>query len=301
MRIKNRSESQNYRHLEMSKLILFLLGFLIPSSAAYQFYVTFHGGNTAGNINNVYQYGSDGTFLGSLIGNATNLLELRGTLPIPSNNSVLFCNANKDESSIQVVGELCGSNLVSSTWTTSSLISHPYDMDIDSQGNIYCSDQDSNNIVIIKTNQGHPSSSAQFVSVTQPRGVRWASDGNLYVAASEDGFVYGYSSSGQMIAKIPVTHPIGLFAWSNYLFMGSDDSDGYVYQYDVNAKQVVQTFTHKHMKHPAGIVVDSNGNLFVLCQKDQVLLQFAVSSGSFVNVVVSSFPDVPEQIALVNC
>ena len=100
-----------------------------------------------------------------------------------------------------------------------------------------------------------------------------------------------------------ITDPVGLFidSESRLLFVGSNASpSGFAYAYDLDTRQLVQSYTDSGLQHPAGLVAYA-GSLYVISQTAGTLMQFNVQSGALTSTIISSFADVPEQIMLSPC
>lgn len=100
-----------------------------------------------------------------------------------------------------------------------------------------------------------------------------------------------------------ITDPVGLFIDSEarLLFVGSNlTPTGYAYAYDLDTRQLVQSYTDSGLQHPAGLV-SYGGSLYVISQTAGTLMQFNVQSGALTSTLISSFDDVPEQIMLSPC
>lgn len=100
--------------------------------------------------------------------------------------------------------------------------------------------------------------------------------------------------------------PIGLYIdpHRRLLFAGSNDDKGAdgsgVFAWHIDSRALVQTFRHKSLKHPAGIVALWD-NVYVISQQKGVLLQFSLASGKLIATPIESFPDTAEQILISDC
>lgn len=103
-----------------------------------------------------------------------------------------------------------------------------------------------------------------------------------------------------------VPTPIGLYLDPNrrLLFAGSNDDKGAdgsgVFAWDLVTRSLVQTFRHKNLQHPAGIVSIWD-NVFIVSQKAGTLMRFSLASGKHLDTPIKAFPDTPEQVLLSDC
>jgi len=279
--------------------LFFLVAILSGSFADKNLLITFHGGGSSAraNINNIYRYSLSGNLLSTtFVSNAQSesLRELRSMIAIPYQKILVFCNGYNKDSKIESVN-VCGG--AASEWASEGL-SHPYGIAVDRTGTyVYVSNQDNDEIVEYYV---HGQYENFFATVNQPRGLSFASDGNLYVASVGDDAVYGLDSSGNIVNEMDVTHPIDVRPFGNSsLVVSSDDGAGFVYIFDINGT-LTGTLTHPQLGHPAGMAVDGN-TLYVLAQKNFALFTFNLVTQKLINILLQNLPDIPEDITIINC
>lgn len=284
-------------------------------------YLTLHGGQDKGDINNIQIWSRDGCYLGEALHGRTELNELRGM--VLYGDSLLTANANKDSSMIIQYGGACSKESLREMRvvipTDTPGVDHPYGLAID-RAYLYITNQGTNSVLRFQLTTGEPAPVAPAVYAEDgcdpedswcypgsfhqfdPRsdGVRGiaidAGRGRVYVANKDEG-VLVLDNDGYHVGMINVDKPIGVAycAARDSLIVGSKGDDT-VLEYDVRTHEVRGEFSHKLLSHPAGLTC-YGASAFVVSQDEGMILEIDLDSGD-TTVVVEGLEDVGEQLLL---
>ena len=277
--------------------VLLLLAILVSVSYGQLLYVTFHGGSGSG-VNNIQSYTMSGRSVKSIVSNPSGLSELRGMNIF--NGSLYFANADKDNSFVGVLNNVCGGSF---SKAFSNGLLHPYGVaGIASSNRLYVSNQDNNAITVYS--QG--SNQVFATSSKSPRGVAVdQSTGYVYFSDEKSNKVEVYSNKGHQVSEIQISRPIGLHIDNTVtpaqLYIGSNgDNTKQIVAYTLSGGSPSPNgkFTHSGMGHPAGITT-YNSRLYVLDQDNTSLIYFSIPTQQYLGTLASSLPDKPEQLLLV--
>lgn len=243
--------------------------------------------------------------------------ELRSAVILPD-GTLLVANAHKTDSSLGHY-DVCGSDGTRqyiADWTTSH-VSHPYGLAVGasaSQGQesvVWATNQDTFDVVQFGLSSAQWQSQIGQFGTNELRGLAYDSNsekGTLYVANEDTNSVMAYhtvTNEWEPAAFGNITDPVGLFIDidARQIFIGSNGGSGAasnVFLYDLDTRDLTQTYTDPGLQHPAGIVT-YNGQMFVLSQTAGTLMQFDIATGALVATPISSFDDTPEQLVLSPC
>lgn len=239
------------------------------------------------------------------------------TLTPDSKSMYLAVSPKDDENGIFVFGD-CSSGVRPAkgalvTLSENAGMDHPYGLAVYTNGDVYVSNQHTDNVMHFDS-QGNPQPSPAGVPSSSPpgtfiqfdksnSGVRSLAIANnhLFVADEDANAVQMYSLKGNLKSSVPANSPVGLFydGTSNLMYYGSKD-DNVVYSFSIASMLPMGKYTNANLSHPAGIVAYED-TLFVLSQDTNSLMSFNTTSGAFISTVIASLPDSPEQIMLSNC
>jgi len=220
--------------------------------------------------------------------------ELRSMAVVPSSQVVLVCDAHKN---VIFATNGCGHNPIV---FSSTGYNHPYGITIDNRrGLVYVSNQDGDNV--IRFPLSNPKATSVFGSkVGSPRGIAVDEQtGNVFVAGTTTSAVFVFNVNGNLIARIPMSDPIGVYVNGNSLYISNKASiNAAIYSYSLSSFALNKTFASPDT-HPTGMVV-YGGRLYVLGQTNKALYYFGMD-GSYKGRLMYFSADFPEQIVVKNC
>ncbi len=247
--------------------------------------VSFHGGKGPSAINTLLSFPS----LKTVLPGAPSMDELRGFILGPESdcNHLYVVNANKNSSAIFCFTSSGGGTYTSGEIFATKGLSHPFDVAFGPDGNLYVSNQDSNQITRYQGASG--SNPGSLIGTFGPtfhtlRGIAWAGP-VLYAAdetAGKSGEVRAYDSDGNPTGvKIHVEDPVHvMYDGSRYLYIGSGSGNS-VWVWDTREKinpnpaQVVGSQSPK-IDATAGMALPGDGHLYVASRKGSVILQYPI-------------------------
>jgi len=280
----------------MQYIILFITLFWLSFSLQEKYiYITFHGKNGSDiDVNNIYKYKLDGTFVGPVLNNKDVEL-LRGMI-ITNENKLLIANSYKKDSKLMILDNICGGT--AKLWVKSDNLEHPYGLVQHNDGNIYVSNQDLNTVVGFTSNTNYTSIT---YNIPAPRGIA-ITHNKLYAASKQNNCIMIFDLiSSRYIGPIQVHIPIGVTIVNDIIYVGSS-KDNVVYAFDSETHKQVQVFRtpNSALDHPAGMSVDGD-ILYVLGQANKQVLRFNIRTGGYLGKLIQNLPDRPENLIIVNC
>ena len=244
-------------------------------------------------------------------------LELRSAVILPD-GTLLVANAHKTSSSLGHYDGCAadGTRQYLEDWATTH-VSHPYGLAVGasaSQGQetvVWATNQDTYDVVQFGLASAAWQSQIGQFGTNELRGLAFDANsekGTLYVANEDTNSVMAYhtvTDEWEPAAFPNITDPVGLFIDidARQIFIGSNggtSAASNVFLYDLDTRDLTQTYTDAGLQHPAGMV-SYNGQLFVLSQTAGTLMQFDIDSGKLVATPITSFADTPEQLVLSPC
>jgi len=282
-------------------------------------YLTMHGGEDKGEVNQVYIYSRDGCALGEALEEYTELNELRGMALW--GDSMLLANANRQESFIVQYKGACRSmesmkemRVIVPFGTPG--IDHPYGVTTDRVRYLYVSTQGSNSVYryFLTTGEAAPVSPALaeegvkdedypglFVQFDQKtdgtRNVAWHPEHKLLFIANKDEGVVVLDEDGYEQGRLDADKPISVSYCEgrDSIFVSSKGDDS-VSEWDPRTFERLGKWKDWKLSHPAGLVCHE-GSLFVVSQDKNSILEVDLESGK-VWVVVDELDDKGEQLIL---
>lgn len=282
-------------------------------------YLTMHGGEGDGDVNQVYIYSRDGCPLGEALEEYTELNELRGMALW--GDSILLANANRLDSFIVQYKGACRSmesmkemRVIVPFGTPG--IDHPYGVTTDRISYLYVSTQGSNSVYryYLTTGEAAPVSPALaakgvqdddypglFVQFDQDkdgtRNVAWHPDQRLLFIANKDEGVVVFDEDGYEQGRLNADKPISVSYCEgrDSIFVSSKGDDS-VSEWDPRTLQRLGKWKDRKLSHPTGLVCHE-GSLFVVSQDENSILEVDLESGK-VWVVVDKLDDKGEQLIL---
>jgi len=267
--------------------------------------VTFHGGDSKGEVNNIQKFEfamhpDEFRYAGDLLSNevAMGLHSLRGLVYNPVEDDLYFVNAYSfDSKLLYATGVSSGS--VYGELINGTQLEHPYGIAL-SNSSIYISNQ--GNGQIVKFSRAYPQSNqALFAAVGDPRGVAVDRRGNVWVADKATDSLIRYAPSGRATLQVPVSWPIAVVIYDDLVFATSRDGPRSVLTFDVNTGRLTnRTYSSPAVTTPCGVVVHEPSNsLYVMTQKPNLIHRFLYQEKTYVGTVTDVLPDIPQHIIIV--
>jgi DNA-binding beta-propeller fold protein YncE len=246
----------------------------------------------------------------------------------------------ESQSQVLVYGDCDLSSYRHYLTSISSLSSNPganlaYGIDFDYQGNIYASFQGSNSVLRFAKDTFAPMSlpshlifeSEKLNATYNPgtffqfppeldgegtgiRSITFVGE-NLWVCNAPSHAVFVIDSEGEIISTLslndPMRAPLGLHYDKNnrLVFVSTklyapQTSGASVFAVDPLTMQIIRNFTADGMTHCSG-VTSYEDTLFVADQHSGSIFSFSISSGKFLTIIQSHFPDKIEHLSLSPC
>jgi DNA-binding beta-propeller fold protein YncE len=258
-------------------------------------FVSFHGGSSASSVNNIIGF-PDGGSPYSVLGPSTTpafgvlpaLSELRAFMLSKGGEHLYVANGSKNTSQVL---RFRAPSTPGSSWTFDDVyadkgLSHPFDLTIGFDDQLYVSNQDTNTVTAYSGHHGEPST---FVGgLSKVRGIAY--DGqHLYVADAAAGTVTAYDSAAKSVVTFQVKSPVHLlYDGSRWLYVGSE-SDNSVIACDthhVKSAKTVDVITGSTgIDHTAGLAIMEGGDgstvtMFVASRKGRQVLAYPLDLSS---------------------
>jgi len=295
-------------------------------------FITFHGGGNPADQPSSSAPSSDCT-VNSLMGLILSgplppMRELRG-FTFDEQGNLYIANGYKKLNQIlqfEPTGTGTYTSALNNPWASDGL-NHPFDLEFDSSGNLYVTNQDlaknakSLQVTLYNsagTYQGVfiPSTTASThgPDLLQLRGISWDGDNTWYVADEQGGekgtgAVYLYDNEANYKGAVAVSDPVHLLFQKGYLFIGSGtESTVYYYNPSSSASTAAELLTKVNssltIKDVSGIAIPGDGYLYVGNRLKSQILQFPLTMSPTPTatggvVFFDELPDFPEFIGLI--
>jgi hypothetical protein len=247
--------------------------------------LSFHG-SSSGKHNKLKTFPA----LANVTDEPPELQEPRGFLvgPGSDSNHLYVVNAYKKASLIYRYTSTNSGTYTGGEPFASDGLSHPFDAVFGPDGNLYVSNQDSNQITYYQGPGGQSPGAliGTFGTKAQPqfttlRGLAWV--GSALYAADEDAGALGFNSDGTSNnVKIAVKDPVHLFYdGARYLYIGSGSGNSVwvwdtTQQINPNPVQILGSNQTPAIDATAGMALPGDGNLYVASRKGNVILQYPI-------------------------
>eukprot|EP01126_Amoeba_proteus_P053582 TRINITY_DN6533_c0_g1_i5.p1 TRINITY_DN6533_c0_g1~~TRINITY_DN6533_c0_g1_i5.p1 ORF type:complete len:301 (-),score=53.40 TRINITY_DN6533_c0_g1_i5:1042-1944(-) len=276
-----------------SGVMIWYLLYFIVGVFSQRFLISFHQ-----DINNLYSYSLQGDSPTPFFQQSTgDLNNLRGMIQIAP-TTLIVANAKGEGDGDIVITTDCGQT--HSVLASGSNFAHPYGIAFNfTGGTFYTTQQNTDSVLSFKLRD--PSNVRTFASVGTPRGL--AVDpvsGYVHVASEAEQAILVFDTSGNQVFSLTLSFtPIGVLISGRTLYVSSKENGAVSFNIGAGYTKV-NTYQAPNMGHGCGMVV-SQGNLYLLGMKEQVLGVFQESDGKFLQTLIPSFDDDPEQVILTTC
>ncbi|EWM27244.1 Six-bladed beta-propeller TolB-like protein [Nannochloropsis gaditana] len=299
--------------------ILTLSGLINANLGPPYLYVTMHGGEDKGAVNQVYIYSRAGHALGEALEEKTDLNELRGM--VLWGDSMLLANANRKNS---FVAQFQGACLETEKMKQMRVIvpkdtpgiDHPYGVTTDNSRFLYVSTQGTNAVYRFYLTTGEsgpiapalaaqgakqddfPGLFAQFDPESDgTRGITWHPGRKLLFVANKDIGVVALNEDGYVKGILDADEPIAVsYCPARDSIFVSSKGDDSVSEWNPHSLKRMKKWTSHLLAHPAGLAC-FEGSVFVVSQDEGTILEIDLEGGK-VRVLVEDLPDKGEQIIL---
>jgi|GEM_PF-5512599 len=182
----------------------------------------------------------------------------------------------------------------------------PYDVAVDSSGNIYVSDMYNNRVQKFDSSGNYVS---QFGTsgtgnglFNAPRGIAIDSSNNIYVAESDNNRIQKFSSSGSYQSQIaPIYYPLGITVDSSMNVYVAESGGDRIQKFSSSgvSQLVFGTLGNSNGQFfdAAGVALDSSGNIYVADRGNSRIQKFS-SSGTYSSKFGTGILNYPTDIAI---
>lgn len=171
-------------------------------------------------------------------------------------------------------------------------LNSPYDVAVDSSGNVYIADFQNNRVLKETLSNGSYTQTVVDSALNSPAGVAVDSSGNVYVADSQNNRVLKETLAEGTYTPTTIgsgmTLPYGVAVDAGGNVYVADSGSGRILLESLSGGTYSQSAIVSGLLQPFGVAVDSAGNLYVAGRGMNQILKETLSGGSYTQSVITS-------------